>query len=600
MKEKYEDRLWGQTEFLHMKSKRQQESLNYLIDLFTKFQENSAYFSKSLQSILSKGHELVESHSTSIYTSSLNFLTLYEEFSKQFKQISTNIKEKILEQFKGNYMDMFKKEKELLNSYNKAKSNYKSYKATMEKNRQSYESSMKICENAVFNSKHMDSLPYAGAEEKRKNASKATDTIKSAKSQEEKYKASLDNVNSARDLEIKLETELLAYYQKIDIKCCETLKESITMFSSYINTMNTQITKIVKVLDNSISKISIKDDILDYIKKNQNEKKVEEISKFIPYYPNADPIKPKNEKIEIDYEVLKTLKENFRDIRVDIDINKEKKKKRLRELSEKIFKFGTNISFSQEDKNELMQFLHTLEYREFFLSTLAKQRTKGRYKRSEILVKDLADLLLLILDLSEKIKDYETAKNCIILSQTYYYEVPSTKNKEEIVKMYLFKFISNNTWLNSKNFWDEIIGNMIDIEEKKLDENEGLKILKKGPEFKKDKMGQICFGQLITYIANMIEIGMCKSDVEEIGNKYIKKYELNEGLSNTIIEQIEVLYKEQAKKEGKIDNQEEKKEDKQEDKKEEIFEEEEKDVGEEEKVEEQKNVITNDKDKKEK
>lgn len=68
------------------------------------------------------------------------------------------------------------------------------------------------------------------------------------------------------------------------------------------------------------------------LKKNKVEKKVQSASEFIPYVPSADPTNKKDDSSKLDfyYKVMKTLKSNFKDIRNDIDIEEETKKKRLR------------------------------------------------------------------------------------------------------------------------------------------------------------------------------------------------------------------------------------------------------------------------------
>ena len=124
-----------------------------------------------------------------------------------------------------------------------------------------------------------------------------------------------------------------------------------------------------------------------------------------------------------------------------------------------------------------MQLLDNQSFRSYFLVLLSKQRTKGRFKRSEILVRGLSDLLLKILDLAEKQFDYVSAKNCVILSQTFYYEGASktddTKKKDnaEEERIYLFELIKNNKWLTSLEFWDGLLDFCIEGDIKKNEVN---------------------------------------------------------------------------------------------------------------------------------
>lgn len=107
------------------------------------------------------------------------------------------------------------------------------------------------------------------------------------------------------------------------------------------------------------------------------------------------------------------------------------------------------------------------KFRNYFIITLSKQRTKGRFQRGEKLIEDLAEILNFILDISEKEQNYEDAKNCIILSQTFYTEIIIDKKTKQKYKRYLFDYIMDNKWLTSISFWAGIIDYMIQKEIKK-------------------------------------------------------------------------------------------------------------------------------------
>ncbi len=116
------------------------------------------------------------------------------------------------------------------------------------------------------------------------------------------------------------------------------------------------------------------------------------------------------------------------DIMPNFDIEKENRKQEMRELSKKIF--AVNVPFTDDEKKKLMEFLQEKWSQNYFLIYLSKQRTQGRFARSQKLLNDLAEILTLILTTAEQEKDYEAARNCMILSQTYYYE-EKDKDKEK-------------------------------------------------------------------------------------------------------------------------------------------------------------------------
>ena len=541
MNEKYEDKLWSQIEILHQKNKRQQVSFNYFIDMLNKFQEACFEFSKNIQNILSKTHEIIENHSTTMYESIEKFVILYETFNKEFKEAQNAIKTQIIDQILKPTNDLFNKEKEYYNSYNKIKTLYNSSKVSLDKCKQNYDNNMKLCESAIFNSKQIDVMIYAGEEEKIKNAKSANNSIKNTKPIEEKYITAVESANKCREVEIKGHTKLLQFYQKMDINFYEKIKYGIGIYLAVANKMCKNIVNASEFLGAAYNKISIEKDIMDFIRDNKVEKNVQSASEFIPYVPSADPTNKKEDssKLDIYYEVMKTLKSNFKDIRNDIDIEEETKKKRLRYLCERIFKIGSSVSFSKEEKNELLAFLEIPSYKKYFIVVLSRQRTKGRFKRSESLVRDLADILLKILDLAEKEKDYESAKNCIILSQTYFYEKGEDKKKkdknESLKKIYLFEFIKNNEWLKSNEFWDGLITLMINVEVKKNEETAAKQGIEETETMIKSRLSNICFSQLITFTSNMLDFGIDKVEVEKIVDDYCKKYEIQK-------EFIEVIY----------------------------------------------------------
>ena len=552
MEEKYEENLWGQIDLLHQKSKRQQISFNYLLEMLKAFQEGFLEFSKVLQNILNKSHEIIEYHSTSIYDSAEKFVKSYEAMTKEFKEAYNNIKKQILDPVNKPTNEMFTKENELYKSYIKCRNQYNNSKSIIEKCYQNYENNMKFCENTIVNSKQIEILPYAGADEKKKNEKKANESIKSAKGIEDKYKNSIDNSNKARELEIQKQQELLQYYQKLDINFYEKVKSIFGLYLALNNKIIKNISSSLEFLGKSYQQIEIEKDINNFISNNKSEKKLQEISTFKPYVPFSDPTNKKEDanKLNISYEVLKILKNNFKDIRNDINMEEETKRRRLRFLSEKIFKFGNNISFLPEEKKELMSFLEIPSFREYFLIVLSKQRTKGRFKRSESLVRDLSDLLLKILEMAENEKDHESAKNCIILSQTYYFEqnIENKKKndgkKEEVKKIYLFELIKNNKWLKSLEFWEGLIEKMIEREIKKTEEVGKKQGIEENEKTKNKRTSNICFSQLLTFSSNMMEFGLNKDDIVKTVDKYALKYGVSEELAATIYSTIEMKQQE--------------------------------------------------------
>jgi len=255
LNEKYEDKLWSQIEILHQKNKRQQVSFNYFIDMLNKFQEACFEFSKNIQNILSKTHKIIENHSTAMYER--KFVILYEMFNKEFKEAQSAIKTQIIEQILKPTNDLFNKEKEYYDSYNKIKTLYNSSKVSLDKCKQNYENNMKLCESENFNSKQIDVMIYAGEEEKIKNAKSANNSIKNTKPIEEKYITAVESTNKCREVEIKGHTKLLQFYQKMDFNFYEKIKYGIGIYLAVANNMCKNIVNTSEFLGAAYNKISI-------------------------------------------------------------------------------------------------------------------------------------------------------------------------------------------------------------------------------------------------------------------------------------------------------------------------------------------------------
>ena len=61
---------------------------------------------------------------------------------------------------------------------------------------------------------------------------------------------------------------------------------------------------------------------------------------------------------------------------------------------------------------------------------MAKLRTNNRFCRDKFLIELLSDILIKILDAAQKKSDFNTVKNCLILSQTFFYfDTPEKTNK---------------------------------------------------------------------------------------------------------------------------------------------------------------------------
>ena len=200
-------------------------------------------------------------------------------------------------------------------------------------------------------------------------------------------------------------------------------------------------------------------------------------------------------------EVVKAMKQYSDKIFMDYDEQLEEKKNKMRELIYKFF--DMNKTTDIEDKKQLYEYIKDERTHELFLIILSKLRTNNRFCREKPLIEIISDVLMQILDVAQKKNSFDRAKNCVILSQTFYYNDESKPNN----KVYILEYIKKHPWLKTMKFWKDCILIMILREFKKLEEmNTDLKInIVKNqniPENVKPKIGEVLFSQILPYVGN--------------------------------------------------------------------------------------------------
>ena len=544
--EKYEDKLFGKIDFLHEKSKQTHNSLIIFSNIITKFMNIISEFSKSIDNIKNRKVKIINDKNSTMYNLThyfkLNLKAHIDEFKECAEHLNITIIGPIIQTIEEKYI----KEKELYNNYCKIKNIYNNAKINLEKAKKEFDNNAKICEKNILNLvqlKSMNIINAGNVQDINKIEERNKLSIATAKNFEDKYFQCLEEANKARENEINKHKELLSYYQVIDTDFYSKISLMISYIVPLVKKMYLSILKSLEGLEDHCKKVKIQQDINNFIKDNQSELKPDEKIQFIPYYPEATlelssisgNDKKDLENLDINYNVILTLHENFRDIRKDLDMEEEKKKFRLRFLCSKIFKIGPGVGFKKEEKEELISLLKDKTHKSYFLITLSKQRTKGRFQRSETLLKDLSEILHNILEDAEKEKSYEDAKNCLILSQTFYMEVKKGKNKK---KKYLFDLIKGYNWLNSLDFWEGIIEYMIQKEIEKNNEiNEKNKYVEDEEQIK-TRINNIAFSQVLSYSNSMIEFLINKDDIIKVVDKFVKKYEIEKSMAEAIYDNI--------------------------------------------------------------
>ena len=186
--------------------------------------------------------------------------------------------------------------------------------------------------------------------------------------------------------------------------------------------------------------------------------------------------------------------------------------------------FGLKVVLTEELKNELLKLLKEdiSLYRQLLIE-LGRLRADGKLFSSKEHIEFISILLLEILKICEKKLDLKAAKDCILLSQTYY--ILNEKNNE---KIYAFEKIRKNKWIRSAKFWRDFLELYINLEFNKFEEMYNLDVkLKDNPELSKkmkSKVTEVMFSCLVPYTNNMVELNVDKRIILKLLDEILEKY----------------------------------------------------------------------------
>ena len=228
--------------------------------------------------------------------------------------------------------------------------------------------------------------------------------------------------------------------------------------------------------------------------------------------------------------------------------------------------FGLKVALTDELKNELLKLLKEdiSLYRQLLIE-LGRLRADGKLFSSKEHIEFISILLLEILKICEKKLDLKAAKDCILLSQTYY--ILNEKNNE---KIYAFEKIRKNKWIRSAKFWRDFLELYINLEFNKFEEMYNLDVkLKDNPELSKktkNKVTEVMFSCLVPYTNNMVELNVDKRIILKLLDEILEKYKYMDDVSKLSLmkfisnnpEEIEKMRKE-IKDNPNIENEIEKK-----------------------------------------
>jgi len=541
-------------DILHQNYKSKYSSYKNFIDFIEKIRKLYSNFSENIDLIFSKNFPFKETHQSSLYPLLLN-LEIHIKFqSEQFNNLSKYILKEIIETFKLLKDTNDKIEEKIYKELNELNKALKKSKLKLDENKNLYNSKMKNLEKMITEEKSMKINVLSGNNDIKEKRKAINELITECKLDESKYEKSIEDVNSNLDKVREKEQMIIGFYKSSEQKRINKMKENM---QSLLNSFKQINNIIIKDIDDSlkqISKVEIEKDIIAFEKLVEKNYKVEKNVEFVPYVPMANlndslritDNKNQSSELSINYEIITIFKNNFKNISQEIDINEEKRRFELRKLCFRLFDKEQNINFVKEDLDNLLSFIEKEIYRSYFLGYFAKERTKGELKRSEKLIKELSIILNQILILAEKEKNYNNAKNCLILSQTFYMEKGD-------IQIYLMDFLKDNKWIHTLQFWQEIIE--IEIINDKLkfnEENPGIDRNKL-----QSKLNSVYFSKLLTFSHNMVIFNIEKKITMDLCQSLAERYKISDELKEMLFKSIEDGYNPDKKNKKMIEEKKE-------------------------------------------
>ena len=434
--------------------------------------------------------------------------------------------------------------------------------------------------------------------------------VKNPKKLLKKYKESIQKVNDLSISFNKKQNELftlLPFFGNEDNK----------FFSLLTNTFLTAIQKNSEFLELTKKNLSIiqknekKDDLNNFINESLNNKSEEKKVELIQYQSGLEFNKCKD-KNEFDKEakVVETINKTMEDkIFPNYDYEADLKTFQEAKLIKKLFEMK---EIDENSGKELLDSLDDKMNHKAMFIVLSQLRTNSTFHRPKTFIQVFGKAFNKMINMANKNEIYDYVKNCIILSQTYFYDEGEDKDKK---KKYLFEEIKSNKILNNSHFWRGFIDSMLKLEFDRFKVNHAypdydIEKSENIPNRIKRKLDEIVFSQLLSFITNLNDFEIDKRVILKIADEFIQKYKY---LSESNIEGIyqiiskdkddldklrkeydaslesEIIEIKDEKSESKKEVKEEKKEEQKEENKEEVKEEEKKEEKkEEEKKEEEK------------
>ena len=284
-----------------------------------------------------------------------------------------------------------------------------------------------------------------------------------------------------------------------------------------------------KYLDSNIEQIqSMKSlqsntKLKELIEYAENNRRDEKIINIMQYQSDLDITKCKSEK---DFKIMsgaKYLITKYIDQSIFPEYSEEQEKKNYEVFTIIKRLFDQKGEIDPKLAEDFINLINDPSVHKYAFIILSILRTNSRFEKEKSLIDLLGKGFNILVEHAAKNKLYENIRNCIILSQTYYY------NDENKNKIYIFEYIKNNRWMKNAYFWRSFIEDVI--------KNEFIRFEKVFPDANfsvekninvskkiKEKLNEVVFSQLLTYVNNMKDFCLDKRVIIKIADEFIAKY----------------------------------------------------------------------------
>ena len=429
-----------------------------------------------------------------------------------------------------NYISDIKVESPLYNEFKQFLHNYKNQQKKFNQIKDKFHESARVVETKTLK---------LVQKKNEKKINQPIDLSKKLKKEVEtnlkKYQTSIDEINKKMEEYNSRKSQLIHFLVEIENNESEMYQSILKEFWKYELERMLQYfyqEKLVKFREKSQNNDKdINKEQKETLNKLKNNEKKEKKKSF-EYKSNIDFDNClENGDFNIYAETMEIIKNNFNNIYDDITIEKEKIKNNVRELIKKFFEFDEQKRISEIKEEEINLYFNSLKdpyTHNTFIKLLTKLRTNTKFNREKKLIDILGKSFLIIMEEAEKSRNFWTAKNCLILSQTFFYEEKQDDNSFK--KIYPFELFKIKSWLLNKDFWIEYTFWMIEEEFKKFSElfdDITFEDLKNNKQFSpkiNNRISDILFSQLLPSITNMLEFTHNKIDAIEIIELFHEKY----------------------------------------------------------------------------